>query len=64
MRETYRLNKQQQLYPALQLADKNVLISVGYVGKGIEPYLFFEKKMLKLLNQLSSELAAANVVTS
>ncbi|WP_342769427.1 ribonuclease P protein component [Mucilaginibacter oryzae] len=64
MRETYRLNKQQQLYQALQLADKKVLISVGYVGKEIEPYLFLEKKMLKLLNQLSNELAASNLAAS
>lgn len=64
MRECYRLQKQQHLYETLQGADKKVLVSVGYVGKGIEPYLFFEKKMQKLLTQLSNELAAANVTAS
>jgi ribonuclease P protein component len=61
MREAYRLHKQQHLYDALQQTDKRIIISVGYVGKEIEPYLFIEKKMLKLLAQLGNELAAAAV---
>ena len=61
MREAYRLHKQQHLYNILQQSDKRVLISVGYVGKEVEPYLFIEKKMLKLLAQLGNELSAAAV---
>jgi len=61
MREAYRLHKQQHLYNILQQADKRILISVGYIGKEVEPYLFIEKKMLKLLAQLGSELTAATV---
>jgi ribonuclease P protein component len=61
MREAYRLHKQQHLYDILQQSDKRVLISVGYVGKEVEPYLFIEKKMLKLLAQLGNELSAAAV---
>jgi ribonuclease P protein component len=62
MREAYRLHKQQHLYNVLQQADKRVIVSVGYVGKEVEPYLFIEKKMLKLLAQLGSELTATAAV--
>jgi ribonuclease P protein component len=57
IREAYRLNKQQELYTALTEADKKIILSVGYIGKGIEPYELMEKKMLKLLNQLCGEVA-------
>jgi ribonuclease P protein component len=61
MREAYRLHKQQHLYNILQQTDKRMLISVGYIGKEVEPYLFIEKKMLKLLAQLGNELSAPTV---
>jgi ribonuclease P protein component len=64
MREAYRLHKQQHLYDPLQGADKKIILSVGYVGKGIEPYLFIEKKMLKLFTQLGNELAAPVTVVA
>jgi len=57
MREAYRLNKQEQLYAMLMEADKKIILSLGYIGKGIEPYDLMEKKMLKLLNQLCQEIA-------
>ncbi|WP_429262551.1 ribonuclease P protein component [Mucilaginibacter sp. 3215] len=64
MREAYRLHKQQHLYHILQQADKKIIVSVGYVGKEIEPYPFIEKKMLRMLAQLSGELTAAIPVTA
>ncbi|MFD2147327.1 hypothetical protein [Mucilaginibacter antarcticus] len=57
MREAYRLNKQQQLYTHLQASNKQIILSVGYIGKAIERYDLMEKKMIKLLVQLSAELA-------
>jgi ribonuclease P protein component len=56
MREAYRLSKQQQLYDVLNDADKQIILSVGYIGKEIAPYELIEKKMLKLLAQLNTEL--------
>ncbi len=56
MREAYRLSKQQQLYDQLNNADKRIILSVGYIGKEIAPYELIEKKMLKLLTQLNTEL--------
>lgn len=57
IREAYRLNKEDKLYRALFAEDKKIVFSLGYIGKGIEPYEVIEKKMLKLLNQLSQEIA-------
>ncbi len=57
LREAYRLNKQQHLYELLAVANKKIILSIGYIGKQIESYELFDKKMLKLLKQLSEELA-------
>ena len=57
MREAYRRHKQQYLYDALNKAEKKIVFSLGYIGKEISPYDFTEKKMLKLLMQLCTEIA-------
>ena len=56
LREAYRLNKQQYLYSLLSDANKNIVFSIGFIGKEIAPYAFIEKKMLKLLSQLSEQV--------
>lgn len=57
IRESYRLHKQQYLYSLCRDKDKKIVFSIGYIGKEIAPYDFIEKKMLKLLNQLSEQIA-------
>jgi ribonuclease P protein component len=57
MREAYRLHKQQHLYSPCTEQDKRIVFSIGYIGKEIAPYEFIEKKMLKLLSQLTGEIA-------
>ena len=56
-REAYRLNKQQYLYDALISTDKKIILSLAYIGKEIAASDFIEKRMLKLLTQLVSEIA-------
>jgi ribonuclease P protein component len=56
MREAYRLHKQLYLYDKLSSTEKKIVLSLGYIGKEIAPYDLTEKKMLKLLSQLSAEL--------
>lgn len=56
MRESYRLNKQQHLYDTIMIEDKRIILSIGFIGKEIVDYDFMEKKMLKLLIQLSTEI--------
>src|SRR3569832_1780799 len=55
MREAYRLNKQEHLYSPLQEAGKNIVFSIGYIGKEINTYDLITKKMLKLLIQLAEQ---------
>lgn len=55
IREVYRLNKQQHLYERLDEAGRQLIFSISYIGKDIVPYEVMGKKMLKLLQQLSSE---------
>ena len=57
MREAYRLSKQQHLLDQLAVTGKKIIFSVGYIGKDIASYELVEKKMLKLLTQLNTELA-------
>lgn len=56
MREAYRLNKQQLLYNSVLAADRQILISVGYIGKDIVDYTVVEKKMQRLLTQLCNDV--------
>jgi ribonuclease P protein component len=57
IREAYRLHKQQYLYSLLSDADKRVVFSIGFIGKEIAPYDLIEKKILKLLTQLTEQIA-------
>jgi ribonuclease P protein component len=56
MREAYRLHKQQHLYDQLNLTDKQIVLSLSYIGKEIAPYDITKKKMLKFLTQLCTEI--------
>jgi len=56
IRESYRLHKHEHLYSTFNEDGKNFVFSIGYIGKEIAPYNFIEKKMLKLLAQLSGEI--------
>jgi len=57
MREAYRLKKHDQLYIYLASAQKNIVFSVGYIGKEIAPFNLIDKKMSKLLKQLCANIA-------
>ena len=57
MREAYRLNKQEHLYTTLLSKEKNIVLSLGYVAKEIVDFDLANKKMLKLLIQLSAEIS-------
>ncbi|MBS1501127.1 MAG: ribonuclease P protein component [Bacteroidetes bacterium] len=55
LREAYRLHKQQKLYTCLNENQKKIVFSIGYIGKEIAEYGLIEKKMLKLLAELSKQ---------
>jgi ribonuclease P protein component len=57
MRESYRQQKQELLFPALAATQKQLLISLAYVGKEVEDSALMMKKMQKALQQLAEKLA-------
>ncbi len=57
MRESYRLQKQEFLFPALEALQKQVIFSVTYIGKEINDTALMMKKMQKVLQQLTEKLA-------
>ena len=57
-RESYRLNRNQLLVPALQQADCGVDIAFVYLDKTPAPYQVIDEKMISLLERIAK--AAAN----
>ena len=56
IREVYRLNKEQLLYPTLQETQMLTLISLQFVGKEIYPVSLLEKKMILVFKRLLDNL--------
>ena len=60
-REAYRLHKQELLYAALQEQNMQIVLSINYIGKEINDFGLMDKKMVKLLVQLSEQINASNL---
>ena len=54
IKEAYRLNKGQYLYPALQ--NSKILLSLNYVGNQIHEFDFIQKKLLATFSLLLKKL--------
>lgn len=52
IREVYRLNKEQLLYPELEKTEQLTLLGVQFVGKEIYAVPFLEKKMILVFKRL------------
>lgn len=55
-REIYRLGKEIQLYPALKLNHKNILLGLSYVGKEIHDFEFLQQKLYTIFTTLIAKL--------
>ncbi|MFD1255288.1 ribonuclease P protein component [Mucilaginibacter terrae] len=62
-REAYRLHKQELLYQHLQEQNTHVILSINYIGKEINDFALIDKKMVKLLTQLSEQIHASHLKT-
>lgn len=60
-REAYRLHKQELLYKPLQEQDHQIVLSINYIGKEINDFTLMDKKMVKLLTQLSEQINASHL---
>ncbi len=56
MRESYRLQKQEFLFPNLKDNEKQLVFSVAYIGKEISDTSFMMQKMQKALQALAEKL--------
>ena len=61
MREIYRLHKQELLYLPMQEQNRQLVLSINYIGKEITDFKFMDKKMIKLLMQTSDQVNASHV---
>lgn len=57
MREAYRLNKDELLYPFLRERGLNLIISIHYIGNEITEYSFMEKKLKQAIRKLTDSYA-------
>jgi len=62
-REAYRLHKEELLYQPLQEQDLQIILSINYIGKEINDFTLMDKKMVKLLTQLSEQINASHLKT-
>jgi len=58
-REAYRLHKQELLYTVLQGQSRQIVLSINYIGKEINDFGLMDRKMVKLLGQLSEQIHAS-----
>lgn len=54
MREAYRLQKGDILYPSVEKKALNLHAAIQYIAKEELPYKLLDEKMLKVLNQLKA----------
>ena len=52
IRESYRLSKDLQLYPALNSQNIKILLALSYVGKEIHEFDFIDQKLLAMVKIL------------
>ncbi len=57
MREAYRLQKGEQLWPALETQPFGLVLAIQYVGKEIHDYTYMHKRMTDVLKRLEDELS-------
>ena len=53
VREAYRLNKAELLYPFLSEKNFQLIFSIHYIGKDIPEYQFIEKKLKQAIKKLT-----------
>ena len=57
IKEAYRNNKQQLLYPFLENNNRNILLAINYVGKEILDYKLMEEKMRGVFIMLQKQIS-------
>ena len=61
IREIYRLQKLQHLYPFLNEHSANLLLAINYIGNDISDYAFMEKKLNAAIVRLKKAYLSSHV---
>lgn len=61
IREIYRLQKSEHLYPFLKEHSVNLLLSINYIGNNIADYAFMDKKLSAAIGKLKKEYLSSHV---
>jgi len=56
MREAYRLQKNERLYPIFESQPLGLVLAIQYVGKEVLDYAFLYKRMTDVLKRLEEEM--------
>jgi len=56
MREAYRLQKNERLYPVFESQPLGLVLAIQYVGKEVLDYAFLYKRMTDVLKRLEEEM--------
>lgn len=57
IREIYRLNKSQSLYPFLNERSEKIILGINYIGNEIAEYALLEKKFISALERLKKHIS-------
>ena len=61
IREIYRLQKSEHLYPFINEHSGSLLLGINYIGNDIREYAFLEKKLTAAIGKLKKEYLSSHV---
>lgn len=57
IREIYRLQKSEELFPFLNHRSEKIILSINYIGNEIAEYTFLEKKFMSAIQRLKKNIS-------
>ena len=57
IREIYRLNKSEMLYPFLNQRSEKIILAINYIGNEISEYASLEKKFISAIQRLKKNIS-------
>jgi ribonuclease P protein component len=57
IREIYRLQKSEELFPFLNQRSEKIILGINYIGNEIAEYTFLEKKFISAIQRLKKNIS-------
>lgn len=61
IREIYRLNKSELIFPFLNQRSEKIILAINYIGNEISEYATLEKKFINAINRLKKNISEPHV---